>query len=185
MSSPSVATPPHFKIEYRFDVGDVEQARKASYGAWWRKQRRRILGVGSLLLGIGILLLFLYPVFSSAVLVLALATFYFVFAFVFLMSPVLVKRNFKTVYHALWETYPPLRLLHTTEIDGKGISYDAVIARAHWDWEALSAWLETPGLFMISVSAGSYIWLPKRAFAGEQEIQTMRDLLQIKLVRKD
>ena len=185
MGSPSVVAPPHFKIEYRFDIGDVEQAWKAAYGIWWKKQRRRIVSVGTLLLFLGIILLFLYPVFSNAAIVLALASFYFVFACVFLISPVLVKRNYKTIYHALWKNYPPLRLLHTTEIDANGISYEAAIVRAHWDWEALSTWLETPGLFMICVSAGSYIWLPKRAFGGEQEIQAMRDLLQIKLIRKD
>ena len=129
--------------------------------------------------------MYLYPILSSKHLVAGLAAAYFAFAVIFWVSPMLVMRNYKNAYHALWKTYKPLRLLHTTEIDAKGIAYDAVIVRAHWDWEALSTWLETPGLFMICVSAGSYIWLPKRAFAGEQEIQSMRDLLQIKLVRKD
>ena len=177
MSSPSVAAPRHFRIEYRFDIGDVEQARKAAYGVWWRKRRPRVVLVIVILFAAMAFLAYLEPLTNWIYLLVALA--------VGIALTFGGRRAYKNAYDALWKTYKPLRLLHTTEIDGKGISYDAVIVRAHWDWEALSAWLETPGLFMVSVSAGSYIWIPKRAFAGEQEIQGMRDLLQIKLVRKD
>lgn len=177
MSSSSVSAPHHFKIEYRFDIGDVEQARKAAYGIWWRKRRPRVVVVIALVVLAMVFLAYLEPPAGWIYLLVALAV------VVALLSG--GRRAYTNAYDALWKTYKPLRLLHTTEIDGKGISYEAVIVRAHWDWEALSAWLETPGLFMISVSAGSYIWIPKRAFAGEPEVQAMRDLLQIKLVRKD
>lgn len=177
MISSSVAAPRHFKIEYRFDIGDVEQARKAAYGIWWRKRRTRVLLVIVLVIAAMAVLAYLEPLTSWIYLLVTLAV-----AIALLQGG---RRAYKNAYDALWKSYKPLRLLHTTEIDGKGISYDAVIVRAHWDWEALSAWLETPGLFMISVSAGSYIWIPKRAFVNQQETQAMRDLLQTKLLRRD
>lgn len=177
MGSPSVAASSHFKIEYRFDIGDVEQARKAAYGIWWRKRRPRVLVVIALVILAMAFLAYLEPLTGWIYLLVALAV-----AIALLQGG---RRAYKNAYDALWKNYKPLRLLHTAEIDSKGISYEAVIVRAHWDWEALSAWLETPGLFMISVSAGSYIWIPKRALASEQEIQAMRDLLQVKLLRKD
>jgi hypothetical protein len=177
VSSPSVAAPPYFKIEYRFDIGDVDEARKAAYGIWRRKRRMQVVVISAILFASTAFLTYLNPLVNWIWLLVAVG--------ISVALPFTGRRVYKKAYDALWKSYKPLRLLHSAEIDGKGISYNAVIVSAHWDWEALSGWLETPGLFMISVSAGSYIWIPKRAFTGEQEVQRMRDLLQIKLLRKD
>jgi hypothetical protein len=48
-------------------------------------------------------------------------------------------------------------------------------------WDFYKTWMESPDSFMLIVYKGYFVGLPKRAFASEQDISTLRDFLRSRM----
>ena len=80
----------------------------------------------------------------------------------------------------IWKSYPIMQYKFTTEIDADGIKSTCDIATSLRRWECFTGYFESANLFHIQ-EGSRVLWIPKRAFAGEAEINQMRELLRSKL----
>jgi len=83
----------------------------------------------------------------------------------------------------LWDIQPSLHRLKTADISAEGVTISDNKTRLEFSWQAFVGWRETKKLFMLLTSSKSSHFLPKRAFAGDEELNAMRALCE--LIPKD
>jgi hypothetical protein len=84
----------------------------------------------------------------------------------------------KSVVKRLWETQPTFHRPHVVEVYPDHIVYSTAVGRFDHRWEAFTHVRETPGLFVLYESPYLMNMLPKRAFAGREEVDAFRELLR-------
>lgn len=166
------------RLQYHYDLGDLQEAQRTVLRRWWRRLRGRLL----LILSVFALFMFLLaemdrhspwvPGFLGSLLTIAVLVFG---AWLKSRKP---ARN-------IWALNPLLKQRFDTEVDQRGIRSKCAIASSERDWQAFTGFFESETLFHIQQGPNQFLWLPKRAFAGEQEIERMRQLMRSKLIRLD
>jgi magnesium-transporting ATPase (P-type) len=76
-----------------------------------------------------------------------------------------------------FEREPAAHRLQTVEITEGGLSQSTHASSTQYKWEAFIRQLETPNLFVLYVTEVTFLLLPKRAFAGQDEINAFRELV--------
>ncbi len=161
------------KIEYRYDSGDVDEALRAVRSRAWKKARVRFLFITALLFLCFAVFLWLDPL--SQALFLLFGVYLGVMA-VMLSAWLRAKRMSK----GIWKAYPVMQYKFTAEIEPECIKTNCDIASSVRRWESFTGYFESANLFHIQ-EGSRVLWIPKRAFAGEAEINQMRELLRSKL----
>ena len=161
------------RIEYRYHSGDVDEAYRAVRSRAWKKARGRLLVLLPLIIAITVLLVWLDPAGPMPMFVLGIFT--GVFALIFASWQ--RTRNMK---REIWKSYPVMQYKFTAEVDADGIKTTCDIASGVRRWECFTGCFESANLFHLQEGA-RYLWIPKRAFASEAEIDQMRELLRSKL----
>jgi len=151
------------KIEYRYDSGDVDEALRAVRSRAWKKARVRFLFITALLFLCFAVFLWLDPL--SQALFLLFGVYLGVMA-VMLAAWLRAKRMSK----GIWKAYPEPECIKT----------NCDIASSVRRWESFTGYFESANLFHIQ-EGSRVLWIPKRAFAGEAEVNQMRELLRSKL----
>src|SRR5438270_4730214 len=82
----------------------------------------------------------------------------------------------------VWTANPILKERFNTEIDEQGIRSRCSLATSDRNWAVFTGYFETAKLFHIQQGPSQFLWIPKRAFASEQEIQRLRELLRAMLI---
>lgn len=161
------------KIEYRYHSGDVEEAFRAARSHAWKKGRARMLLLFPLIVLIAAFLTWLDPGGSILFLLLGVCI---GASSAFFASWQRVKKMRRDI----WKAYPVMQYKFTAEIDADGVKTMCDIANGMRRWECFTGYFESANLFHIQ-EGGRVLWIPKRAFAGEAEINEIRELLRSKL----
>jgi len=161
------------KIEYRYDSGDIDEAFRAARSRAWKKARVRLLLLTALLFLCLTTFYWLDPL--NPMLFLLLGIYLGVMAVV-LAAWLRAKRQTR----GIWKAYPVMQYKFTAEIDSECIKTTCDIAFSMRRWECFIGYYESANLFHLQEGARVF-WIPKRAFAGEAEIDQMRELLRSKL----
>jgi YcxB-like protein len=162
-----------FKIEYRYDSGDIEEAFRAARSQAWKKVRVRLALLTVLLLFCFACFFWLDPLSSALFLLLGI---YLGAMAVILAAWLRAKRMSK----GIWKAYPAMQCKFTAEIDSECVKTACDIASSVRRWECFTGYFESANLFHIQ-EGSRVLWIPKRAFAGEAEVNRMRELLRSKL----
>ena len=161
------------KLEYRYDSGDVDEAFRAVRSRTWGKTRLRVGTVSAAFLICAWILFWIDP--HSPILYLLVG----VYLGVILLAIVAWQKT-KKQSRGICKSYPIMQYKFTTEIDADGIKSTCDIATSLRRWECFTGYFESANLFHIQ-EGSRVLWIPKRAFAGEAEINQMRELLRSKL----
>lgn len=161
------------RIEYRYHSGDIDEAFRAARSRAWKKGRGRLLILIPLIAATAILLAWLDPRGSM---------FLFLLGVCLGVSTVVFAswQRAKKMRQDIWKSYPVMQYKFTTEIDANAVTTTCDIASSTRRWECFSGYFESESLFHIQEGA-RFLWIPKRAFASEAEINQMRELLKSKL----
>ena len=161
------------KIEYRYHSGDIDEAFRTVRTRVWKKSRGRLLILFPLIFATAVLLTWLDS--RAPVLVFVLGVLTGVLAAFFVSW-----QRAKKARSDIWKAYPVMQYKFSAEIDANAIKTTCDIASSTRRWECFSGYFESANLFHIQEGA-RFLWIPKRAFAGESEIGEMRELLRSKL----
>ncbi len=167
------ATLTAIKIEYRYHSGDIDEVFRTARSRAWKKARSRVLLLIPLIFICLGLLVWLNP--SSPMIFLLFGTCLGAMAIV-LSAWLQAKRQTQGV----WKAYPVLQYKFTAEIDSECVKTTCDIASSMRRWECFIGYHESASLFHLQEGQRA-LWIPKRAFAGEAEINRMRELLRSKL----
>jgi len=161
------------KIEYRYDSGDIDEAFRAVRSRAWKKARTRLLLITALLFLCFATFYWFDPVSPALFLLLGI--------YLGLMAVVLAAwLRAKRQTRGIWKAYPVMQYKFTAEVDSDCIKTTCDIAFSMRRWECFTGYYESANLFHLQEGARVF-WIPKRAFAGEAEINQMRELLRSKL----
>ncbi|HZR28283.1 MAG TPA: YcxB family protein [Terriglobales bacterium] len=161
------------KIEYRYDSGDVDEAFRSVRSRAWKKARARLLLVTALLLLCFATFYWLDPISPTMFLLLGVCL-----GVLALVLSAWLRAKGQT--RGIWKAYPVLQYKFTAEIDSDCIKTTCDIAFSMRRWECFTGYYESANLFHLQEGSRVF-WIPKRAFAGEAEINQMRELLRSKL----
>ncbi len=161
------------KISYTFDE-DAYVA--ASHAMWWRKRqsaRTKYLGIAFLLaLPLSLWLALAKGMHFTFLAVLAVNLLHWIFDWP--LTRAIVRRRFPEMPSANrsidWEI----------DDDGLTVSMDSG-ERGTFPWEAVREAWEGPFGFVLSQDHNVTHWLPKAAFASEEDVEKVRDLLRRKV----
>ena len=167
--------PQPIQLQYHYDLGDLHEAQQALLRWWWHGQRTRLLIILAL--------------FAIVILVLeqsdpksALAAGFMGSVITILLLVFGAWRKARKPAKNVWTANPILKERFDTEIDEQGIRSRCSIATSDRTWTVFTGYFESAKLFHIQQGPNQFLWIPKRAFGSEQEIQQMRELLRAKLV---
>jgi hypothetical protein len=79
----------------------------------------------------------------------------------------------------LWDSQSSLHRLKTADISAEGVVISNDKTRLEYHWQAFAGCRETKNLFVLLTSPKTLQFLPKRAFAGEEELSAMRALCEL------
>jgi hypothetical protein len=79
----------------------------------------------------------------------------------------------------LWDSQPAFHRLKTADVSAEGVVISDDKTRLEYRWQAFVGWRETKNLFMLVTSPKTSQFLPKRAFAGEEELSAMRAICEL------
>ena len=161
------------KIEYRYHSGDIDEVFRTARSRAWKKPRARLLLITVLLFFCFALLFWLDPLSPTIFLLLGIC--------LGMMAVVLATwLRAKKQIRGIWKAYPVMQYKFTAEIDSESIKTTCDIASTVRRWECFIGYYESANLFHIQEGQRA-LWIPKRAFAGEPEVNQMRELLRSKL----
>lgn len=161
------------RIEYRYHSGDIDEAFRAVRSRAWKKARTRLLILIPLVIATTIVLVRLDPGGSFLPFVLGVCIGAWAFTFASWQRAKNMKKD-------IWKSYPMIQYKFTAEIDQDSIKTACDIASSTRRWECFTGYFESANLFHIQEGA-RFLWIPKRAFTSEAEMNEMRELLRSKL----
>ena len=166
------------KLEYRYDAGDIDEVFRSARSRAWKKARFRFLVVTILFVFCLAALFGLDP--RSPIQ-------YFLLGFYLgaITVVVAVWQNAKKQSRNVWKAYPVMQYKFTAEIDEETIRTACDIASVVRRWQCFTGYFESTNLFHIQEGQRGTLWIPKRAFPNEAELNQMRELLHSKLPRSD
>jgi hypothetical protein len=95
--------------------------------------------------------------------------------FVVWITVVTIKSQ-RNLRKRLWDEQQYLHRAKTADISAAGVILSDSRSRAEYDWHALVGWQETKTLFVLFPSEHNVVFLPKHAFASDEELEAMRAL---------
>src|SRR5437868_4580932 len=155
------------KIQYHYDLGDLQEAQRALLRRWWRGQRARLLIILALF---AVVILLLEQSDPKS----ALAAGFIGSVITILLLVFGAWRKARKPAKNVWTANPILKERFDTEIDEQGIRSRCSLATSDRNWAVFTGYFETAKLFHIQQGPSQFLWIPKRAFANEQEIQRVR-----------
>ncbi len=164
------------RISYTFDE-DAYVA--ASHAMWWRRRqsaRTKYLGIAFLVaLPVSLWLAVTRGMHFTFLAILAANLLHWVFDWP--LTRVIVRRRFAEM--------PSANRRISWEIDEKGLTVSTDRGeRGTFGWEAVREAWESPRGFILAQDRNVTHWLPKTAFASEEDIDRIRDLLNRKVRTK-
>jgi YcxB-like protein len=80
----------------------------------------------------------------------------------------------------LWASNPSLARPAEATLSDTGVSRRAADDETSWEWSAFPVWIETPELFVLSLSEkryGAFVTLPKRGIEDKADVRAARELM--------
>ena len=87
--------------------------------------------------------------------------------------------------HVAWEGQPVVRQPVHLEATNDRVVYSTALSRSEYAWPAYVSFSETSNLFVLFPSALTFQVIPKRGFAGPEQLQAFHDLLASRLRTAD
>jgi hypothetical protein len=91
----------------------------------------------------------------------------------------IAAHNHATSLPRHWEARPDLHRHQTVDISAEGLNFSDTLTRHDYQWAAFQKSEETRTLFLLFTSEHIGLMLPKRAFASEEKLSAMRNLLKL------
>jgi hypothetical protein len=91
----------------------------------------------------------------------------------------IAAHNHSTSMPRKWENRPDLHRHQTVDISAEGLTLSDTVSRHDLQWPAFVKGEETRQLFLLFTWESSGLMVPKRAFASDEELDAMRNLMKL------
>ena len=91
----------------------------------------------------------------------------------------IAAHNHSTSMPRKWENRPDLHRHQTVDISAEGLTLSDTVSRHDLQWPAFVKGEETRHLFLLFTWESSGLMIPKRAFASDEELDAMRNLMKL------
>jgi len=91
---------------------------------------------------------------------------------------VVMKLILKTRLRVEWNAQSHLHLMHTLQATVERVTIGTATSTHHYEWSAITAFVQTPRTFLLLFSDAAYHVIPKRAFASTEQIDAFAQMLR-------